>query len=642
MSEVVPALTPEHAQALDHDLISVMPGGVVYIRADGSIAAANAEAQRILGLQRDALMARYIVDFETETLREDGSVCPVAEYPVSRALATGEAQPGVTIGIRHPDGSVKWALFRAAPVKDPATGAVTGAIVTFLDVSERMRVEDELRSSGELFTMAQELAKVGAWEWDMLTGEVRWTDQNLAIHGIRREEFDGTLEASTRYVHPEDRDAVNRGIGAASTLGFAAPTGYRIVRPDGTVVDVLAWGAVVRRDAAGNPTKMVGATQDVTQLRQLEGQLRHAQRMESVGLLAGGIAHDFNNLLQIISANVDIGLRGRVDVREALGNVQLAAQRAAELTRQLLTFSRRQPFHARRVDLNEVMGELMRLLPRLLGDGVQVTWGPSSDLPDVQADAGLLHQVMLNLCINARDAMPDGGQIAIRAHIAPAPHTLRVRKPEQEHCVMIEVTDTGSGMSAEVASRVFEPFFTTKPVGQGTGLGLSVVYGIIEQHGGAIDVQTELGLGTVFRVYLPIADGASAASPLPPAIPNSAPAQGGRVLVVEDEESVRSVVVALLRDEGYDVVEATDGLQALRVFEENPDLFAMVLTDIMMPNMGGIELVRRLRLQRPTLPIVFTTGYTVAPTELEGECVLPKPYEIAQLFGVLAGLRDRP
>ncbi len=634
-------LTPEHLKALDHDLISAMPGGVVHVNADGSIVAANAEAERILGLRFEELTRRYVSDFDTETLREDGSVCPVEEYPVSRALATGEVQSGITIGVRHPDGTVKWAFFRATPVKNPATGQVTDAIVTFLDISERRLIEEELRAHRELMRTSQKLTKVGAWEWDMKTDVVHWTDEMLAIHGLRREDFDGTLDASVRPVHPDDRERLSASVQQTLESGVGAPFEYRIVRVDGTVITVLGWGEVVR-DESGKQQKMVGALQDISQFRELEAQLRQAQRMESVGLLAGGVAHDFNNLLQVILANVDVGLRGGADVNDVLSNVQLAAERAAELTRQLMTFSRQQPFRARSLDLRDVLNDVKRLMPRLLGERVELQCSAEPGLPNVLGDAGPLQQVLVNLCINARDAMREGGLIRITAFTAQAPRAMLERQPEQVECIAIEVTDTGSGISEEVARRIFEPFFTTKELGQGTGLGLSVVYGIVEQHGGVVEVESVLGHGTTFRLLLPTGSSTASVVPPPPARqPNPKTVRGERILVVEDEDLVRSVVVEVLREAGYRVTQATDGVEALQLVETGREAFDVVLTDVAMPKMGGIELARRLRGLRPDLPIVFTTGYTASAGDLKNEAVLSKPYQSKDLLQFLASALQR-
>jgi nitrogen-specific signal transduction histidine kinase len=380
---------------------------------------------------------------------------------------------------------------------------------------------------------------------------------------------------------------------------------------------------------------MVGALQDISSYRQLESQLRQAQRMESVGLLAGGVAHDFNNLLQVILANVDMGLRGRAEARDVLTNVQLAAQRAAQLTQQLLAFGRRQPFNARGIEVQDLLQDVMRLVPRLFGEQIRLHQSVAPGLPLVRADAGLLQQVLVNLFINARDAMRDGGSVTIRALQGAAPHEVLARQPKPSECIVIEVADTGSGMSPEVSRRIFEPFFTTKEHGHGTGLGLAVVFGIVEQHGGAIRVESELGVGTTFRVFLPIADGTTHSTSPPAPRPSKVPCGGERLLVVEDEALVRRVVVNLLSDVGYDVVQAVDGIEALRLFEADPGGFHGVLTDVVMPGMGGIELARKLRTLRSNLPIVFAPGYTTALAELENEIVLAKPYASSDLFETL-------
>ncbi len=481
-----------------------MPGGVVHVGADGQILSANAEAQRVLGLGFDRLAQRYVQDFDTETLREDGTPCPAADYPVSRALATGQRQAGVTIGVQRPDGETVWAVFSALPVLDDA-GRVTGAVVTFLDITERKRTEQALARSHELSRAVQKIAGVGSYEWDLSSGQALWSEQLYAIHGLSPPTDGDQPAPAFRYIHPDDAETI-RGLAAGVLAGRPATSGeYRILRPDGEVRTVWGHGAVVR-DAGGRPLKLIGTVQDITERRVLEEQLRQAQKMESVGLLAGGIAHDFNNLLQVILGNAEIALRDPTR-HSALVEIKMAAERAAELTRQLLAFARRQPFQPSEVDLAELLVELVPLLRRMLGDRVEIELDLAGPPQSVSADRTQLEQVLINLCINSRDAMPGGGSIRIGVRGVAADTPFRAQHPwaESGRYVEISVADTGSGMGPEVRSRAFEPFFTTKDLGQGTGLGLAVVYGIVQQHRGGVQLHSEPGKGTTFLAYLPAA-----------------------------------------------------------------------------------------------------------------------------------------
>jgi two-component system cell cycle sensor histidine kinase/response regulator CckA len=488
-------------QLPDPALMEILPGGVVYVRADGTIARANREALRVLGLSYDELTRKYAQDFEPQTIREDGSPFLAAEYPVTRALTSGEPQRGVTIGVRRPDGELVWAVFSALPLRHPKSGAVIAAIVTFVDITERKRTEQALQHSRELLHTAQRIAQVGAFEWDIARDRVELTDQACEIYGVRREDLDG-VESAFRLVHPEDVVVLRTRVDEMLRGATPTSTEYRIVRPDGQVRTVWSGGNLTR-DEHGRPSKMIGAVQDVTERRALEEQLRQSQRLESLGRLAGGVAHDFNNLLQVILGSADIARRDPTRT-SALREIQMAAERAAELTRQLLAFGRRQHFQPIELSVPDLIDELLPLLRRMLGERVPLAIAPHVGPSRLTADRGQIEQVLINLCLNARDAMPGGGTIAVRTSFedpsSEVREQLELREPGPH--LVLRVVDTGSGVAREVRARMFEPFFTTKD--NGTGLGLAVVYGIVQQHRGGIDVQSTSGQGTTFAIYLPV------------------------------------------------------------------------------------------------------------------------------------------
>jgi PAS domain S-box-containing protein len=486
----------------DPALMEILPGGVVYVRADGTIAAANREALRALGMSYDELTHKYTQDFEPRTIREDGSPFPAEDYPVTRALATGEPQRAVTVGVHRPDGGVSWAVFSAQPLRDPQSSTVIAAVVTFLDITERKRAEDELARNRDLLRAAQRIAQVGAFELDVASGRLEWTEQVYAIHGLAREDFDGHVSGLLRWIHPEDAGALQAHIEAVMSGGAPAPIEHRIVRPNGEVRWVWSGGDLVR-DEQARPVKIIGAVQDVTERRALEEQLRQSQRLESLGRLAGGVAHDFNNLLQVILGSADIARRDPTRA-SALREIQMAAERAAELTRQLLAFGRRQHFQPIELSLPALLHELSPLLHRMVGESVQLVLEPHQGTPQVSADRGQVEQVVINLCLNARDAMPSGGTVTVRTSIEDPDRTTRealeLREPGPH--LVLRVSDTGAGMTPEVRVRVFEPFFTTKE--SGTGLGLAVVYGIVQEHRGSIEIQSAPGRGTTFAIHLPV------------------------------------------------------------------------------------------------------------------------------------------
>jgi len=384
----------------------------------------------------------------------------------------------------------------------------------------------------------------------------------------------------------------------------------RFVAADGS--DVFGRVDVrVVRDAGERPRFVLSMVQDVTEHKQLQEQLAHAQKMEAVGRLAGGVAHDFNNLLTAISGYAELAT-GRVRDRDPeatrhMGEVTKAAGRARNLTRQLLAFSRKQILQPQILDLNHVVGELDAMLHRLIGENIEIVTVQRSHVGHIRADAGQLHQVIVNLAVNARDEMPDGGTLQIEtanATISPAEAARRGGDVYPGSFARLTVRDTGRGMDAATKARLFEPFFTTKEVGKGTGLGLATVYGIVNQSGGFIEVESELGHGARFSVYLPTV-GVGELTPVEPTEIRPEPEKGGSetVLLVEDDELVRGFTRAVLGDAGYEVIVASDGHDALvKAADARVDL---LLTDLIMPKMNGRDLALRI-----DAPVVFMSGYS--------------------------------
>jgi signal transduction histidine kinase len=363
---------------------------------------------------------------------------------------------------------------------------------------------------------------------------------------------------------------------------------------------------------------------------ELEEQLRHAQKMEAIGRLSGGIAHDFNNLLTAIRGYSELLLTSlagsplRADVEEIFN----AAERAATLTGQLLAFSRRQILTPEIIVLNQRVMDMSRMLNRLIGEHIAIDLHLATDLWSVRADAARLEQVLVNLALNARDAMPDGGRLAIETANREIDKT-QARALEVSPGAFVEllVRDNGVGIPAEVQGRIFEPFFTTKPKGAGTGLGLSMVYGFVRQSGGTVTVQSEPGRGSTFSLLLPRTDDTTTAPPTPRVLASSRKGTG-TILIAEDERALRRLSATVLRQAGYQTIEASDGQQALDLFNVHGRSILMVVTDVVMPRMGGIELAKRLRAIRPELPLLFVTGYVEQSEALheQGTPVLLKPF----------------
>jgi signal transduction histidine kinase/ActR/RegA family two-component response regulator len=427
------------------------------------------------------------------------------------------------------------------------------------------------------------------------------------------------------------------------TIGL--PHVYRHRRKDGTEIDV----EVVARTITfqGRLARLTLAA-DVTERSRLQAQLVKSQKMEAIGQLAGGVAHDFNNLLGVITGYSELLIRGAPpESRERKRGEEIkgAADRAAALTRQLLAFSRRQILQPKILDLNVVVADVEKMLRRVISEDIQIVNVSGSGLGHVRADAGQVEQVLMNLAVNARDAMPHGGRLVIETANAELDEAYVRLHPEARpgKYVLLSVADTGHGMDARTMARIFEPFFTTKEEGKGTGLGLATVYGIVEQSGGVVTVYSEVGHGTTFKVYLPRVESAvDAAAP-----PEAAAAQGGSetILLVEDAEALRVLLRELLKGAGYTVLDAEAPDKALALVESTSTPIDVLLTDMVMPRMSGPDLARRVKAVKPEARVVFMSGYSEqvsGHTIDEGQVFLQKPFTMDALLRTIRQAVDAP
>ena len=472
-----------------------------------------------------------------------------------------------------------------------------------------------------------------------------WNRAAEQVFGWTATEVIGNRLPNVPAARTDEHRAVREGVLAGQTF-----TGFETkrVRKDGQELDVLLSTAPLH-DGAGHVTGVVGMYEDITDRKQLEAQFRQAQKMEAVGRLAGGVAHDFNNMLTVIQTaagcllgDLEAGDPRRTDAED----IEDAARRAARLTRQLLAFSRQQVLQPRVLDLNAVVTGLEPLVRRVVEESVVVLTRLASGLGTVKADPTQLDQIILNLVVNARDAMPEGGTLLIEtANVVlddSYPRLCETVRPGPH--VVLSVSDTGCGMDAGTQARIFEPFFTTKPAGQGTGLGLATVYGVVKQSGGHIWVYSEPGNGTTFKIYLPRHAGAGeveAKVSARPAVHDRSPCGGAAILLVEDDPAVRGSVRRVLERHRYLVREAADGSEAVAALAESDSHFDLVLADMVMPSMGGLELRRRLRVLRPRMPVLLMSGYSEeAITRLGHEDVGPlleKPFTVE---GMLAKVEE--
>ena len=549
-----------------------------------------------------------------------------------------------------PDLSIHWLSVSAeVTARDPDGNAlkVCGCLV---DVSERKAVEQALRQRETALREAQEIAHLANWNYDVASDTFSCSDEFYRITGIGLGK-QMTKELVMARIHPDDLSDYQEAVRELHTQGKVQGI-FRFIRPDGAIRHLEAQG-MTDFDDGGKPSRHYGTVLDITEQQRrdeeksmLEEQFHQAQKMEAIGRLAGGVAHDFNNLLTVINSYAELILQ-RVEENPELHSdtqeILKAGRQAASLTRQLLAFSRKQPMEVQLLDLNEVVRGTSKMLGRLIGEDIDLQTSLKSGIHQVRADSSQIEQILLNLAVNARDAMPNGGVLRIETDQADGtdPMSKRHGRKKSSSYVVLTVTDTGSGMGPEVLEQIFDPFFTTKEQGRGTGLGLSTVYGIVEQSGGYISVSSEPGQGTSFRVYLP----ATSEGPSEPSSPEKGSSPSGRetILLVEDDRAVRRLIRRSLSSLGYHVLSAGNGEEGLREFKAQPESIDLVLTDVVMPGMSGKEMTNRISALRPQTKVLYMSGYAenvIAHNGVldEGVQFLPKPFTLANLQSKVRGI----
>jgi len=536
-----------------------------------------------------------------------------------------------------PDGSVGWNRWTDRALFDEQ-GRLLEYQSVGRDIAERKQAEEALRESEARLKEAQRSAHIGDWEVDLATGAVTWSDE---LYRIMRYDPDPDLRLDTlmnELCHPDDRARAEQAIQDAIATGELSPLEFRVITGDGEERIIWSKGKIIH-DSHGRPARFVGVNQDVTERKAMESQLREASKMEAIGRLAGGIAHDFNNMLMGVIGYTHF-LRQRVDdpsLTSDLDSVRKLADRGANLTQQLLAFGRRQRLERRVLDLNHQIETTGRMLPRLIGENIELQFSPAPDLAYVSADPAQIDQILMNLAVNARDAMPRGGALTIGTGNVTFDAEYVARNPGSKagDYAMFAVADTGEGMDEETLSHLFEPFYTTKEVGRGTGLGLATIYGIVKQHDGYITVSSQLSKGTVFRIYLPRAEG-ELGDPDQGPTQSRGPRGQETVLMVEDEPTVRDVIGRALREHGYQVLLAGNADEALAIAERHEGTITLLLTDIVMPGRSGRELYAELLTKRPKIKALFMSGYDeqsviVRDVQAAGLPFIPKPIDVHEI-----------
>jgi PAS domain S-box-containing protein len=604
---------------LSSSILEAIPDAVAAVNQQGVIIQVNSQTETLFGYTREELIGQKIEMLVPERQRPQHHLHREQFHRQPKIRRMGS---GLDLSGRRRDGSEFPVEISLSPV---ATGDGTIVLSVIRDISDRKRIEDELRrakdeldrrKSRELRDFQDRLALIVDSSQDAIIGKnldgtiTHWNKGAEHMYGYTAAEMIGRpISVLAPQERADEIPAILEKIRHGERVEYFET--LRVTK-DGRYLHVSISVSPIH-DAEG---KVVGAStiaRNITAQKKIEDQLRQSQKMEAVGRLAGGVAHDFNNLLGIISACSEL-LRHRVQDNnlEYLDNIREASKRGAALTRQLLAFSRRQPAQSQLLDLNERLREMSKLLRPLLGDDLEIVLLPRSESAIIEADPGQLDQIVMNLAVNARDAMPRGGKLVFETGEFNFDESFAREHPEMAagRYVMLAVSDSGIGMDEATRSRVFEPFFTTKETSKGTGLGLATVYGIVNQSGGHILVYSELGLGTTFKIYLPSAayklgtEAETLAESLPPR------REGVTVLLAEDDVVMRRLTRKMLEEHGYGVLEAEDGKSALDVIGSNHAAIDLVLTDVVMKGMNGPELVLRLIDSHPSMKVVYMSGYT--------------------------------
>jgi two-component system cell cycle sensor histidine kinase/response regulator CckA len=607
-------LTALVAETLEH-----ISDGFVTLDREWRFTFLNREAERQTGQPRDSLIGRVVWDIYPQML---GTVFETSYRHAMSQRETAEFEAWF-----EPLSS--WFSVRAYP-------APLGIAVYFYNITQQREAREHARISEERFRLLAHATNDAIWDTD-LRSNTTWRSAGFQkLFGVPADGIPVADDWSSR-IHDEDRERVMAGIARAlDGNGDSWSDEYRYRREDGSVSIVYDRGYIIR-NADGTPTRVVGGMSDLTERKKLEAQFLRAQRLESIGTLAGGIAHDLNNILSPILMASGLLKDGETspDRLSLIDTIEVSGRRGSDMVRQVLAFARGVEGKRLDVDVRHLTREVQKILRETMPKNIDLQISAPVDLWIVHADATQLNQVLMNLCVNARDAMPDGGSIRINMSniVMDEVHTGMLGALSGGPHVLITVADTGTGMSQETQERIFEPFFTTKEVGKGTGLGLSTVLTIVKSHGGAIDIQSGPGLGTTFKIYLPaLSDAKAHDSRMESAIPRG---RGELVLVVDDEEHIRSLTRKTLQNHGYTAVDARNGAEAVALYAQHRDVKA-VLSDMAMPVMDGFAMIAALKALNPDVRVIAASGHSTEDVESRAMragawAFISKPYTLDTL-----------
>lgn len=586
-------------------LMQEMRDAVVILDENEVIVDVNRAVEAVFGRTRDEILGLEVEGFRSLVGSTDEHRAELQAGLASDGYWRGESE------FLHADGSRVIAEHTTIRVGDEGQNSY-GRISIMRDITARKQAERALYHSERSLARAQERAHLGSWEIDLNSLEIGWSDEMYRIYAVDAEEGPSPINELMDYIHPDDRPSIGKKMFNSSQNGDPLEVEFRIVDRLG-MEKVVVSTTDYDFDADGKPVRSFGTTQDVTATRHTEGQLRQAQKMETIGLLSAGVAHDFNNLLSVIIGNLELIediSGGQNELEELAENAIEAGERGADLTRRLLAFSRRQTLFPVSTDINQLIDSLTKLIARTIGQSVEIEFIPGDGLWPARVDAGQLEAGLLNLAVNSRDAMADGGKLTIRSkNVRRRDPNARGKKKSLRDYVCIEVKDTGMGMSADVLEKAVEPFFTTKESGKGSGLGLSMVYGFVSQSGGEFEISSKEGRGTTVQLFLPKDSDQEADDKDDAEKDRDSAPKGHTILVVEDDSGVREVVRKHLEGSGYDVYVAPTAEEALEILARTPG-FSLLFTDIVLGRgMNGVQLASEAMKLYPAIKVLCTSGY---------------------------------
>jgi PAS domain S-box-containing protein len=624
-------------------VVTALQEGVVLNDRQGTIIACNASAEKILGLSQDQILGRVCGDGSWHTIYEDGSPFPGEEHPAMVTLHTGKPCTNVVMGVHKPNGQISWIAINSQPLVRENETSPYAVVTSFSDISDRKQAEQKIREQAALLDIATDAIFVK----DLKNQILFWNQGAERLYGWSAQESLGKsthdLLSRKLQISPKYAEAFKIVLQTGVWHGELE----KVTKCDKDIIVESRW--TLMRDAAGQPKSILIVDTDITQKKQLEEQFFRAQRLESLGTLAGGIAHDLNNILTPIMVSSQI-LKTRIQEnpersQQLIEIVENNAKRGAALVKQVLSFARGFKGERTIVQLKHLIADIILIGKQTFPKSIEFTTHLSSDLWAVSGDITQLHQVLMNLVVNARDAMPDGGNITITAEnvfIDEAYASMNLNA-KVGHYIQVKVLDTGVGMPPKILDKIFEPFFTTKAVGTGTGLGLATVLGITKSHGGFITVSSKVGQGSQFKLFLPAVQATPDLNTEELEIPQG---NGEQILVVDDEPQICEIVKMILENHNYKILTACNGIEAIALYAQQKHQISAVLMDMMMPEMDGATAIRTMQIMKSNVQIIASSGLSsteglTTASEMGVQQVLPKPFTAKELLHSLHNVFHR-